>query len=43
MGTMEVIVDYSIGHDGEFIHHSAGIKRTARKLASGQVFPRPMQ
>ena len=43
MGTMDVIVDYSIGHDGEFIHHSAGLKRTARKLASGQVFPHPMQ
>jgi len=41
MGTMDVIVDYSIGESGEFIHHSAGLVRTARKLAAGQVFPRP--
>ena len=37
MGNMEVITDYQI-RDDEFIHRSAGVVRTARKLASGQVF-----
>ena len=37
MGSMEVITDYQI-RDNEFIHHSAGLVRTARKLAAGQVF-----
>ena len=43
MGSMNVIVDYTVSPDGEFIHHSAGLIRTARKLASGHVFPRPKQ
>ena len=38
MGTMDVLVDYEITADGAFIHHSAGLIRTARKLASGEVF-----
>ncbi|MCY4326770.1 MAG: 4-oxalomesaconate tautomerase [Rhodobacteraceae bacterium] len=37
MGVMEVIVDYSI-EDNNFIHHSAGLVRTARKLAEGILF-----
>lgn len=37
MGTMEVLIDYSID-EGEFIHRSAGLVRTCRKLAEGQVF-----
>ena len=37
MGSMEVITDYQI-RDNEFIHRSAGLVRTARKLAAGQVF-----
>jgi 2-methylaconitate cis-trans-isomerase PrpF len=37
MGSMTVITDYQIC-DNEFIHHSAGLVRTARKLAAGQVF-----
>lgn len=38
MGTMDVLVDYEITADGAFVHHSAGLIRTARKLASGEVF-----
>ena len=37
MGDMEVVVDYEI-EDGAFVHKSAGLVRTARKLASGEVF-----
>ena len=37
MGKMEVIVDYDIT-DGQFIHKSAGLVRTCRKLAAGEVF-----
>ncbi|MCE2516627.1 MAG: 4-oxalomesaconate tautomerase [Alphaproteobacteria bacterium] len=37
MGVMEVVVDYSLA-DGAFQHHSAGLVRTARKLACGEVF-----
>ncbi len=37
MGTMDVIVDYTLT-DGTFVHTSAGLTRTCRKLASGQVF-----
>ena len=37
MGTMDVITDYSLS-DEMFVHKSAGIIRTARKLAEGQVF-----
>jgi len=38
MGTMEVLVDFEITADGQFIHESAGLCRTARKLASGEIF-----
>ena len=34
---MDVITDYSLS-DGMFVHKSAGIIRTARKLAEGKVF-----
>ena len=37
MGEMDVVVDYDIA-DGVFQHHSAGLIRTCRKLAQGQVF-----
>ena len=37
MGTMDVITDYRLS-DGMFVHKSAGIIRTARKLAEGKVF-----
>ena len=37
MGEMDVVVDYDI-QDGSFVHHSAGLIRTCRKLAEGQVF-----
>ena len=37
LGTMDVLVDYTI-EDGIFTHKSAGLKRTARKLAEGTVF-----
>jgi 2-methylaconitate cis-trans-isomerase PrpF len=37
MGKMEVIVDYDMV-DGKFIHTSAGLTRTCRKLAAGEVF-----
>jgi len=37
MGEMDVVVDYDIS-DGVFQHHSAGLIRTCRKLAQGQVF-----
>lgn len=36
-GTMEVIVNYAIDK-GQFVHQSAGVIRTARKLAAGEVF-----
>jgi len=36
-GTIDVVVDYEIGDDG-FRPISAGLIRTARKLAEGQVF-----
>lgn len=38
MGKLDVLVDFEIQPDGTFIHHSAGVRRTARKLASGEVF-----
>ena len=37
MGTIDVITDYSLSDD-MFVHKSAGIIRTARKLAGGEVF-----
>ena len=37
MGVMDVVIDYDITNDG-FVHHSAGVVRTARKLAKGEVF-----
>ena len=37
MGTMDVITDYNLSDD-MFVHKSAGIIRTARKLAGGEVF-----
>ena len=37
MGVMEVVIDYDITNEG-FVHHSAGVVRTARKLAKGEVF-----
>ena len=37
MGVMEVMIDYNLD-DGNFNHRSAGLIRTARKLAQGQVF-----
>ena len=40
MGKMNVVVDYDIV-DGVFKHHSAGLIRTCRKLAEGQVFVTP--
>jgi len=36
-GQMEVIVDFEF-QEGQFIHKSAGLVRTARKLAAGEVF-----
>ena len=38
MGTMEVLVDFEITANNQFVHKSAGLTRTARKLASGEVF-----
>ena len=38
MGEMKVVIDYDIDEAGTFTHHSAGIVRTARKLAAGDVF-----
>ena len=37
MGTMDVLVDYDM-QDGHFVHKSAGLVRTARKLAEGKLF-----
>ncbi|MGC6411207.1 MAG: 4-oxalomesaconate tautomerase [Candidatus Puniceispirillaceae bacterium] len=37
MGVMEVVIDYNLD-DGNFNHRSAGLIRTARKLAQGEVF-----
>lgn len=37
MGTMDVIIDFE-RKDGAFIHKSAGLVRTCRKLAQGHVF-----
>lgn len=37
MGKMDVIVDYEMKGD-TFIHKSAGLTRTCRKLAAGEVF-----
>ena len=37
MGTMEVMVDFDL-NDGVFQHKSAGMVRTARKLAEGTLF-----
>lgn len=38
MGVMEVVTDYTIDATSNFTHHSAGLVRTARKLAQGHVF-----
>ena len=37
MGTMDVIIDFE-RNDGAFVHKSAGLVRTCRKLAQGDVF-----
>ena len=37
-GMMEVVVEYEAGDGGEFKLHSAGILRTARKLADGNIY-----
>ena len=37
MGTMDVLIDYST-NGGEYINKSAGLVRTARKVASGEIF-----
>lgn len=37
MGVMDVLVDFEI-HEGQFNHLSAGLVRTCRKLAAGEVF-----
>jgi 2-methylaconitate cis-trans-isomerase PrpF len=37
MGEMDVLVDYDMA-DGQFVHKSAGLVRTARKLAQGDLF-----
>jgi 2-methylaconitate cis-trans-isomerase PrpF len=37
MGLLEVIIDYDIT-DGAFNHISAGLMRTSRKIAKGEVF-----
>ena len=37
MGKMDVIVDYNRS-DNEFKHISAGVIRTARKIAAGEIF-----
>lgn len=37
MGLMDVIIDYETGADG-FVHKSAGLVRTCRKLAAGELF-----
>ena len=37
MGEMDVLVDFEI-EDSQFIHKSAGLLRTARKLAEGTLF-----
>lgn len=36
-GKMEVVIDYAI-RDGSFVLASAGVVRTARKLAQGSMF-----
>ena len=38
MGVLDVLVDFEIAPAGTFIHKSAGVRRTARKLAAGEVF-----
>ena len=37
MGTMDVIIDFDLA-DGDFVHKSAGLVRTCRKIAQGSVF-----
>ena len=37
MGVMDVVIDYDMTEDG-FTHRSAGLIRTARKLAKGELF-----
>ena len=37
MGTMDVLIDYSI-ENGRYVNNSAGLVRTARKIASGEIF-----
>lgn len=37
MGTMDVLIDY-LTKGGEYINKSAGLVRTARKIASGEIF-----
>ena len=34
----DVATDYTIAEDKSFTHNSAGVVRTARKLAAGEVF-----
>ena len=42
MGTMDVLVDYST-ENGRYVNHSAGLVRTARKIASGEIFAHSAQ
>ena len=37
MGTMDVLIDYST-ENGRYVNNSAGLVRTARKIASGEIF-----
>ena len=37
MGTMDVLIDYST-ENGRYVNHSVGLVRTARKIASGEIF-----
>ena len=37
MGTLDVLVDYST-ENGRYVNHSAGLVRTARKIARGEIF-----
>ena len=38
MGVLQVVIDYSLDQEGSFTHKSAGMIRTARKIAQGQIF-----
>jgi hypothetical protein len=37
MGLMNVLIDFEMS-DGQFVHKSAGLIRTCRKLAAGDLF-----